>query len=564
MTQPTPKTRPLYISYAGPMLLETPLLNKGSAFTVEEKRIFNLEGLLPAQIETIEDQSRRAYRQFSSFSDDLDKHIYLRNIQDTNETMYFKLLSEHLEEMMPIIYTPTVGLACQKFSQIYRRKRGLFISYPDRDRIDDMLQNATKQNVKVIVVTDSERILGLGDQGIGGMGIPIGKLALYSACGGISPAYALPVTLDAGTNNQELLNDPMYMGWRHERIRGDDYFEFVDNFIQSVKQRWPEALVQFEDFAQANATPLLKKYQDELCCFNDDIQGTAAVTVGTLLAACHSQGTELKDHRVVFAGAGSAGCGIAEQIVAHMCKDGLSEAQAISQVYLTSSKGLLMDNMPLRDFQQKFAKPYKDVGGWSSNGENVSLLDLVRASKPTILIGVSGVAGLMKEEVIKTMYSSCAKPIVLPLSNPTSKVEALPSEVIKWTEGNAIVATGSPFFPVKYDGKSYPIAQCNNSYIFPGVGLGVIASGARRVTAEMFMTASEALAACSPLVKGENDNLLPDICKISEVSHYIAVQVGLKAMQQGVATRVEQAVLERSVQNNFWLPEYREYRRTPF
>ncbi|MGX5175334.1 NAD-dependent malic enzyme [Aliikangiella sp. IMCC44653] len=564
MTNNQPKKRPLYIRYAGPVLLETPLLNKGSAFSVEEKRAFNLEGLLPATIETIEEQARRAYSQYQQFSHDLDKHIYLRNIQDTNETLYFRLITDHLEEMMPIIYTPTVGLACQKFSQIYRRKRGLFISYPDRDRIDDMLQNATKQNVKVIVVTDSERILGLGDQGIGGMGIPIGKLALYSACGGISPAYTLPVTLDVGTNNQELLDDPVYMGWRQKRISGNEYFKFVDDFIQGVKRRWPNALIQFEDFAQANATPLLHKYKNTLCCFNDDIQGTAAVTVGTLLAACHAQGTQLKEHRVVFVGAGSAGCGIAEQIVAHMIADGLSEEEAISQVYLTSSKGLLTEDMPLRDFQKKFAKSNQQVEGWSSNGENISLLDLVTHSKPTILIGVSGVAGLISQAVVTAMYEHCNKPIILPLSNPTSKVEALPKDVIAWTDGNAIVATGSPFEPVEFDGKSYPIAQCNNSYIFPGVGLGVIASGATRVTDEMFMTSSNALAECSPLVKGENANLLPDLAEIREVSKYIAVQVGLKAMQQGVATKVDLAVLEQAVEKNFWMPEYREYRRTSF
>ncbi len=563
MTEPKTK-RPLYIRYAGPMLLETPLLNKGSAFSVKEKQDFNLEGLLPFTIETIESQTKRAYQQYSQFKEDLDKHIYLRNIQDTNETLYYKLITSHLEEMMPIIYTPTVGLACQKFSKIYRRKRGLFISYPDRERIDNMLQNATKQNVKVIVVTDSERILGLGDQGIGGMGIPIGKLALYSACGGISPAYTLPVTLDVGTNNQELLDDPVYMGWRHNRITGDEYSKFVDDFIQSVLSRWPHALIQFEDFAQANATPLLKKYQDKICCFNDDIQGTAAVTVGTLLAACHAQGTELKDHRVIFAGAGSAGCGIAEQIVAHMIKDGLSETQAISQVYLTNSKGLLTDDMDLRDFQQKFAKSKDETLSWSSDGQYVSLFDLARESKPTIMIGVSGIAGLMSEDVIRAMYANCPRPIIFPLSNPTSKVEALPEDVLNWTEGNAIVATGSPFEPVIYQGKAYPIVQCNNSYVFPGIGLGVIASGATKVTEAMFIASSEALAECSPLVKGESQNLLPSLNEIRNVSRYIAVQVGLKAMEEGVATRVDKEVLEAAVERNFWLPEYREYRRTPF
>lgn len=564
MSENTQSKRPLYIRYAGPMLLETPLLNKGNAFTDKERQAFNLDGLLPSTIETIEEQAARSYQQYSQFKEDLDKHIYLRNIQDTNETLYFKLINDHLEEMMPIIYTPTVGLACQKFSQIYRRKRGLFLSYPDRERMDGMLQNATKQNVKVIVVTDSERILGLGDQGIGGMGIPIGKLALYSACGGISPAYTLPVTLDVGTNNQELLDDPLYMGWRHKRITGDDYFKFVDDFINAAKLRWPKAMIQFEDFAQANATPLLKKYQDKICCFNDDIQGTAAVTVGTLLAACFSQGTKLKDHRVVFVGAGSAGCGIAEQIIAHMQEDGLSEKEAINRIFLTSSKGLLTDAMPLRDFQQKFAKPASEVSDWSGDGEMISLLDLVRRSEPTILIGVSGVAGLMSEEVIRTMYAECKKPIILPLSNPTSKVEALPSDIIKWTDGNAIVATGSPFDPVEYEGQSFSIAQCNNSYIFPGVGLGVIASGAKRITKSMFMISSEALAECSPLVKGEGKNLLPDLCEIKKVSRYIAIKVALKAMQEGVATRIDEEVLKKAVDKNFWLPEYREYRRTPF
>ena len=370
------KKRPLYIRYAGPVLLETSLLNKGSAFTASEREDFNLDGLLPVAIESIEEQEKRAYHQFSKFDNDLDKHIYLRNIQDTNETLYYKLLTDHLEEMMPIIYTPTVGLACQLFSQIYRRKRGLFLSYPNRNKMDDMLQNATKQNVKVIVVTDSERILGLGDQGIGGMGIPIGKLSLYSGCGGISPAYTLPITLDVGTNNQALLDDPMYLGWRQKRITGEEYFNFVDEFIQTVKSRWPNVLVQFEDFAQSKATPLLKKYQNEICCFNDDIQGTAAVTVGTLLAACHANKSSLKDQRVVIVGAGSAGCGIAKQIVAHMVKLDLTTEQALSKIHLINRRGLVTtDDEKLRDFQQIFAKDPVEVSSWSSNGEKVSFVE---------------------------------------------------------------------------------------------------------------------------------------------------------------------------------------------
>ncbi len=554
--------RPLYTYYSGSVLLETALLNKGSAFTKSERRDFNLQGLLPISIETIEEQESRSYLQFSQFENDLDKHIYLRNIQDINETLYFKLLTSHLEEMMPIIYTPVVGLACQQFSHIYRRKRGLFISFPDRENIDDMLQSATKQNVKVIVVTDSERILGLGDQGIGGMGIPIGKLALYSGCGGISPAYTMPITLDVGTNNQSLLDDPMYLGWRHERIKGEEYFDFVDNFIQAVKQRWPHVLIQFEDFAQGNATPLLKKYQNKICCFNDDIQGTASVTVGTLLAACHSLNRPIENHRVVFVGAGSAGCGIAEQIVAHMMKQGKTEEQALSQIYLINSKGLLTDDMQrLHDFQIKFAKSSEDISSWNANGQNISLLDVVNNSKPTILIGVSGQSGIMTEEVIKSMYSNCERPIIFPLSNPTSRVEALPEDVIQWTEGHAIVATGSPFDPVAFNGRRYSIAQCNNSYIFPGVGLGVIASNSQRVTERMFMVASEVLAVNSPLIKGISENLLPALSQIRDVSLSIALAVGLQAIEEGVAPSITKDELAKKIQDNFWTPEYRQYRR---
>ncbi len=559
------KKRPLYIRYAGPILLETPLLNKGSAFTESERHDFNLDGLLPVSIETIEDQAKRSYHQLSQCNSDLDKHIFLRNIQDTNETLYFKLLVDHIEEIMPIIYTPTVGLACQLFSQIYRRKRGLFITYPDRHKMDDILQNATKQNVKVIVVTDSERILGLGDQGIGGMGIPIGKLALYSGCGGISPAYTLPITLDVGTNNQELLDDPMYLGWRHKRVSGVDYFEFVDAFIQAIKARWPKVLVQFEDFAQWSATPLLEKYQHQLCCFNDDIQGTASVTVGTLLAACKATERSLGDQRIVFVGAGSAGCGIAKQIVAHMVKLGLNETQALSQIFMINRQGLLTtDSDGLLDFQKSFAKQPADVSAWGGYGTEVGLLDVVREYKPTILIGVSGQAGLMTEQVIKTMYAYCDSPIIMPLSNPTSHIEAIPEDIIRWTEGRAIVATGSPFDAVDFNGVSHGIAQCNNSYIFPGVGLGVIASQAKRVTAGMFMAASEALAECSPLGSGVGQDLLPALSQIREVSLKIAFSVGLRAIEEGFAPVISRNELNEKIRANFWYPEYRHYRRRSF
>ncbi len=558
----TDEKQAVYIPYSGQALLDSSLLNKECAFSEEERRIFNLQGLLPHAIETIEQQVARAYLQFSQFNHDLDKLIYLRNIQDINETLFFRLLIDYLEEMMPIIYTPTVGEACQLFSRIYRRKRGLFIAYPDRDRIDEILQNATKRNIKIIVVTDSERILGLGDQGIGGMGIPIGKLALYSACGGISPAYSIPITLDVGTDNQQLLDDPMYMGWRHSRIRGSDYDDFIDQFINGIKRRWPKAMIQFEDFAITNATPLLQKYRHSECVFNDDIQGTAAVTVGTLLAACHAQKKALKDHRIVFVGAGSAGCGIAEQIILHIKEQGLTEEEALLRIYLTNSQGLLTGNTQgLKLFQRKFAKPFAMVENWGSTSGQVDLLAVIKAVKPSILIGVSGQPGLMSQAVIETLHSHCVNPIILPLSNPTSRVEALPEDIIKWTKGQAIVATGSPFPAVEYEGQNHPITQCNNSYIFPGIGLGVISSHARHITDNMFMAASKALADCSPLAQGQGNELLPSLADIRQVSLNIAMAVGKQAVADKVASQVSEDELEKAIKRNFWYPEYRQYQR---
>ncbi len=562
--------RPLYIPFAGPALLETPLLNKGSAFSAEERLAFNLEGLLPHRIETIEEQVARVYRQFCEKTTDMGKHVFLRSIQDMNETAYYRLISEHLAEMMPIIYTPTVGQACQQFSQIYRRKRGLFISYPDRDRIDDMLQNATKQTVKVIVVTDGERILGLGDQGIGGMGIPIGKLALYTACGGISPAYTLPVVLDVGCNNPEVTEDPMYMGWNHPRITGDEYYAFVDMFIQAALRRWPDVLLQFEDFAQANATPLLRRYQDRMCCFNDDIQGTAAVTVGTLLAACRAKGEKLKDQSVAFVGAGSAGCGIAEQIIAEMCSEGLPEKEARGRIYMVDRHGLLVDDMRgLLDFQSVLAQPAARVRAWPRGADQASdnpgILEVIQQAQPTVLVGVSGQPGLFTERVIKTMHAGTARPIVLPLSNPTSRVEAKPKDILGWTQGAAIVATGSPFDPVAVEGEApRAIAQCNNSYIFPGIGLGVLAARAGRITTNMLMASSRALAECSPLATGAGTDLLPPLDEVPAVSRMIARAVARQAIADGVAMQIPEDALDAAVERNFWKPVYRSYRRTSF
>ncbi|HCH0001512.1 TPA: NAD-dependent malic enzyme [Vibrio parahaemolyticus] len=557
--------RPLYIPYAGPALMATPLLNKGSAFSAEERSSFNLEGLLPETTETIQEQVERAYQQYKSFESDMDKHIYLRNIQDTNETLFYRLVQNHISEMMPIIYTPTVGAACENFSNIYRRGRGLFISYPNRDRIDDLLNNAANHNVKVIVVTDGERILGLGDQGIGGMGIPIGKLSLYTACGGISPAYTLPIVLDVGTNNPQRLADPMYMGWRHPRITGPDYDAFVEEFIQAVQRRWPDALIQFEDFAQKNAMPLLERYKDRICCFNDDIQGTAAVTVGSLLAACKAAGTQLSKQRITFLGAGSAGCGIAEAIIAQMVSEGISDEKARSQVYMVDRWGLLQEGMPnLLDFQQRLVQKHSNTKEWENEGNGFSLLDVMRNAKPTVLIGVSGAPGLFSQEVIEEMHKHCKRPIVFPLSNPTSRVEATPNDIIRWTNGEALVATGSPFDPVVHEGRTYPIAQCNNSYIFPGIGLGVLAVNAKRVTDEMLMESSRALATCSPLAINGRGALLPPLEEIHLVSKKIAFAVAKKAIEQGVALEITDEALNDAIDQAFWQSVYRRYKRTAF
>ena len=554
--------RYLYIPHAGPSLLETPLLNKGSAFSAKERARFNLTGLLPPRYETIEEQVERAYLQYNSFDEPLNKHIYLRAIQDNNETLFYRLIQSHIEEMMPIIYTPTVGDACEQFSDIYRSSRGLFISWEERDQIDDIVRNATKRKVKVIVVTDGERILGLGDQGIGGMGIPIGKLSLYTACGGISPAYTLPVMLDVGTNNEKLLNDPMYMGARHPRISQAEYDEFLDLFIRAVNRRWPEALIQFEDFAQPNAMPLLNRYRNEVCCFNDDIQGTAAVTLGTSLAACRMKQAKLSELKVVFVGAGSAGCGIAEMLIQQMVSEGLSDTEARKQIFMVDRYGLVMEGQEgLRDFQQRLQHTQEEIAEWSFSGEYPVLLDVVNCAQPDVLIGVSGQPGLFTEHVVRAMKRHTELPIIFPLSNPSRQVEARPEQVIEWTDGEVVIATGSPFKPVEYEGNVYPVAQCNNSYIFPGIGLGVIASKARLISDEMLMAASNALANASPLANTGEGELLPPLRKISALSRQIAFDVAKVAMQQGLALEQTDDNLLASIEKNYWRAEYRPYKR---
>jgi len=558
----TTESQFLFTELSGTALLEAPLLNKGSAFTREERVSFNLMGLLPPRYESIDEQMERAYLQYSSYQLPINKHIYLRGIQDSNETLFYALVSKHINEMMPIIYTPTVGDACERFSDIYRNSRGLFISWEERDHIDDILRNATKERVKIIVVTDGERILGLGDQGIGGMGIPIGKLALYTACGGINPAHTLPVMLDVGTNNEQLLDDPIYMGARHRRISEEEYAAFLDLFMQAAKRCWPGVLVQFEDFAQRHAKQLLDRYVDEYCCFNDDIQGTAAVTLGTILAACRVTDSPLRDHRVVVAGAGSAGCGIAEMMISQMVKEGLTQKEARCRLFMVDRDGLVTEGMNrLYDFQSRLAQKTAALEGWSIDGNWPTLLEVIGLAKPTILIGVSGQPRLFSEEVVRAMAANTRRPIIFPLSNPLSRVEAIPQQVIEWTEGRAIVATGSPFPAAQYDGEEFPIAQCNNSYIFPGVGLGVLACAARRVTDEMLMASSEMLAEASPWASGDARSLLPPLEQATDLSRSIAFAVAKVAQAQGHASEISDDLLLSRINGLFWVPEYRQYKR---
>lgn len=556
------KKRPIFIPYAGHMLLESPLLNKGSAFDTQERDEFNLTGLLPQRIETIEEQVERAYEQLQSFTKPLDKHIFLRNIQDTNETLFYRLIVNNIEEVMPLIYTPTVGEACQEFSHIYRRKRGLFINYDDRDRIDEILHNVTKRNIKVIVVTDGERTLGLGDQGIGGMGISIGKLSLYVACGGISPANTLPVVLDVGTNNEKLLNDPMYLGTRSPRISREQYDEFVDMFVQAVKRRWPDSILQFEDFANQNAGRLLEKYKDELCCFNDDIQGTASVTVATLIAAAFVKNEKLSDQRIVVVGGGSAGCGIADMAMRRMQREGLTAEQAREHVMIIGRNGLVHTGQDdLRPSQAPYAFPKELIEGWT---DLTTLQSVVRQYKATAVIGVTGQPKLFDELIVRNMMENCERPIIFPLSNPTSCMEADPADLLAWSDGGAIVATGSPIQPVELKGKRHTIAQCNNSYIFPGLGLGVLASRADRITEDMMMSAAECLAELSPLANTGVGSLLPPLSTTREISHKIAVAVFKQAIAEGRAKPCDDEEIHRRIERYWWHPEYRPYKRVSF
>ena len=547
-----------HVSIGGALLLDTPALNKGTAFSEGERRELGLLGLLPFHSSTIEEQLARTYENYCSKTSDLGRYVFLTALQDRNETLFYRLVLEHITEMMPIIYTPTVGLGCQKYSHVFRRPRGLYISYPYKQEIASILANAPSENVRVIVVTDGERILGLGDLGVGGMGIPIGKLSLYTLCAGIHPSTTLPILLDVGTNNQELLNDPLYLGWRHERVRGKDYDDFIEAFVLAVMDKFPTAVLQWEDFAKNNAGRLLERYRNRLCTFNDDIQGTGAVTLAGLRAASKINGQSLKGQRVVILGAGSSAIGISEQIVTGMELEGLPKDKARAQLWLLDSRGLVhTGRTDLEPAKITYAHDPEEFSDWQlSDPSRITLHDVVVNVKPTVLIGTSAQPGAFSEQIVREMAKHVERPIIFPLSNPTSKCEALPVDLLNWTAGRAIVATGSPFAPVTQDGRTFAIGQCNNAFIFPGVGLGLLASRAGRVTTEMFVAAALALSEASPALKDPSAPLYPPLEDVRNISRDVAFAVAREAQRSGLAEPTTTIELKRRIEETIWSPEH--------
>ncbi len=553
----------LLVSLTGLGLLDCPMFNKGSAFPDDERAEFGLHGLLPPHVGSIEEQLERRLRDFREKRTELQQHVYLRDLQDRNEVLFYRLLRDNVAEMMPLIYTPVVGEACRHFSRIYRRPRGLFLSAEHRDDLDAILANRPFRDVDVVVATDGERILGLGDLGIGGMGIPVGKLSLYTLCGGIDPSRTLPITLDVGTDNPEALADPLYLGYRHPRLRGAAYDDFIEAFVQSLQKALPDAVLQWEDFAQGNARRLLDRYRDRLCSFNDDIQGTAAVALAAILAAGRVAEVPLTEQRIVIVGAGSAGSGIADGIAAALVEAGLSEPLAVARLWLVDRHGLLRQEMTgLFPFQERFARPVGEVDAWARDGEgSIPLLEVVERVRPTTLIGASGQPGAFPEAVVRAMAARVDRPTILPLSNPTSRSEAHPADLVAWTDGRALVAAGSPFDPVDYRGRTVRISQCNNAYVFPGMGLGLVATRCRRVVAPLFQAAARTLAERSPAPGDSDAGLFPGWEAIGEVSRAIAGAVGREAFRLGLTDLTSADAVDPLVANRWWEPRYRRLRR---
>ncbi len=552
----------IYLDLSPEQILRTPLYNKGSAFTQEERDELDLYGLLPYHVSSLDEQVERRYRNFLSQTHQMAKFLFLSALQNRNEILFYSLVRKHITEMLPYIYTPTVGDVSLQYSAIHLDQRGLYLSYPDKDRIPQMIDRLKGRSVDVVVVTDGERILGLGDVGIGGMAIPIGKLSLYTLFGGIHPARTLPVFLDVGTNNLEHLNDPHYMGWRHERITGDEYFDFVDRFVKALKKTFPNVLLQWEDFAKAHAKPLLDRYKDEILSFNDDIQGTASVVLAAVLAATRKQGLSLKDQTIAILGGGSAGLGICHKLVDAMVVEGSSREEAYRRFYVVDKNGLLQSDCPCEEEQRPFVQASENLKAWKvQDPKRISLLEVVSYAKPSVLIGVSTQTGAFTEEIIKTMAKNTPLPLILPLSNPTLRSEAKPQDVIQWTEGKALVATGSPFAPVEYKGKLYPSVQCNNAYIFPGVGLACIAFQAKKITEKMFVAAAQELSKHSPILKDLQGSLFPSLEELTNISQDIAFAVAQMGIEEGVISPHTEKELREVIAKNAWTPHYPIYKK---
>jgi malate dehydrogenase (oxaloacetate-decarboxylating) len=556
----------LEVHVTGRDLLEDPLLNKGSAFPEAERQAFGLLGLLPHHCSSLEEQVIRAYENYSRLPSPLEKYIYLTSLQDRNEVLFYRLVAQHLPEMMPIIYTPTVGLGCQVYSHIFRRPRGLYLAYPYRREISTMLDHSPRQEVAVIVVTDGERILGLGDQGVGGMGIPIGKLSLYTLCAGIHPRTTLPIFLDVGTDNPERLADPLYLGWRHERMRGQAYDDFVESFVEAVIRKFPRVLLQWEDFSKEQAPALLARYRDRLCTFNDDIQGTGAVTLAGLLTATRLLGQRLSDQRIVMLGAGAAATGIGDQLVEAMRQEGTEEAVACRTIWQVDRQGLVhTGRVRLEPNKRRYAQPTSRLADWTPMAERFLLPEVVRRVRPTILIGASAQPGAFTEEIVREMARHVERPVIFPLSNPTPKAEATPVDLVRWTEGRALVATGSPFPAVAGEGtltgRRFPIGQCNNAFVFPGVGLGVIAVEASRVTQAMFLIAARILSEAAPALRQADGALYPELTESRTISRQVALAVAEEAIRSGLANPLPPAALEARLASRIWVPHYPALRR---
>ncbi len=559
------QTGALYIetSISGKHLLTLPQLNKSTAFTNEERQSFGLLGKLPNRVETLEEQVRRTYLQFSSYTSHLQKNIYLNNLNDKNQILFYELVRQHLGEMLPIIYTPIVGTAVKRFSHEYRQPRGLYLTHTDENQLADIIKNRSNPEIDVIVVTDGEGVLGIGDQGIGGMDIPVAKLMVYSLCGGINPLRTLPIFLDTGTNNQELLNDPFYLGCRHPRIPTEKYDAFIDKFVQTIQANFPNAFLHWEDFGRANARRILNKYQHTMCSFNDDIQGTGAVTLAALLAAVEVTNLPLQAHRIIIFGAGSAGTGIGDQIVDALKHYGLTEKEAYDRFWLIDRQGLLLENDDaLTDAQKPYARSLNEITDWQTNDKLVpSLSDTVKHIQPTILIGCSAQPGAFSQDIIETMALNCDRPIIFPLSNPDEKCEAQPENILQWSHGKALIATGTAFPAVEYQNRLMQIAQCNNALVFPGIGLGVLAAQARFLSPKMILAAAHALSHFSPSRKDSFLPLLPLLGEAQTVAKHIALAVANAAIDEELAPAQSSEDIEQRIHTLFWEPRYLPFKK---